>query len=452
MKAQIIKWSVIACLVVVAGVAAFAFRSRWLPGAQRFVSILLQPADAEKQAEDSPSGPASAVQLSEQARKNIRLRTMQVELSTFVKTVSMPALVVERPGRSQLEVTAPLGGQVTRVYPVQGAAVAPGEPLFDLRLTHEELVSAQSELLRSAVEVDVIKREIKRLTSIKLPGAIAGKTVREREYEQQKLEAIINAQRQSLELHGLSREQVDRIVSERKLLQGMTVVAPPLPPDGHQGEPDHPFHVQDLAVKPGQYVDAGSRLCVLADHHELFIEGRAFEQDIASLQQLAEQGWEITATTFSGGEARDPIENLKVFFLADAVETNSRAFHFYVRLPNKLVRDVEDGGHRFVSWLYKPGQRMQLRVPVQEWDKRIVLPVEAVAKDGLETYVFEQNGDHFDRVAVHEEYRDANSVVIEKEARLLGSTIAANAAHDLQMALKKRASGGGGGAHHGHVH
>ena len=82
----------------------------------------------------------------------------------------------------------------------------------------------------------MIKREIKRLTSIKLPGAIAGKTVREREYEQQKLEAIINAQRQSLELHGLSREQVDRIVSERKLLQGITVVAPPLPPDGHQGE------------------------------------------------------------------------------------------------------------------------------------------------------------------------------------------------------------------------
>ena len=451
MKVQIIKWSVIAVVVVSASSVAYALRSRWLPRMQQAVSRLLNPTADAKPSDDSHQGPTGSISLTARAKKNISLQTTVIEPSTFIKMVSMPALIVERPGRSQIEVTAPLGGRVTRVYPVQGAAVMPGDPLFNLRLTHEELVSAQSELLRSAEEVDVIKREIKRLNSISLPGAIAGKTIRQREYEQQKLEAVINAQRQSLELHGLSREQVDGIMKERKLLQDMTVVAPQLPADDHEGEPDHPFNVQHLAVNPGQYIDAGNKLCVLADHHELFIEGRAFEQDIELLQRVAEQGWDLTAMTFSGGQAKDPISKLKVFFLSDAVETNSRAFHFYVRLPNKMVRDVEAGGHRVVRWKYKPGPRMQINVPVEEWKNRVVLPVEAVAKDGVETYVFEQNGDHFDRVPVHVEYRDSASVVIESEARLLGSTIAANAAHDLQMALKKQASGGGD-AHHGHVH
>ena len=49
-------------------------------------------------------------------------------------------------------------------------------------------------------------------------------------------------------------------------------------------------------------------------------------------------------------------------------------------LPNALLRDMtSDDGHRFISWRYKPGQRVQLTVPVEQWKERIVLPVDAVA-------------------------------------------------------------------------
>jgi multidrug efflux pump subunit AcrA (membrane-fusion protein) len=364
----------------------------------------------------------------------------------------MPAIVVERPGQSQIDVTAPLGGSVTKVNVIQGEAVLPGQPLFDLRLTHEELVKAQTEFLQAAEQLDVEQREIARLESVDVPGAIPGKTIRLREYEKQKLEAALNAQRQSLMLHGMTAQQVQQILDDRKLIQGLTVYAPEHPQNGDDHAPGRPFHVQSLKVKPGQYVAAGESLCALADHHTLYVEGKAFEQDIDALTAVAKNDLPISAVLVSGGQTRERVEGLKILYLSDTVETESRAFHFYLQLPNELVRDRNDaGGHRFVAWKFRPGQRLELLIPVEEWSDRIVLPIEAVAVDGAETYVFEQNGDHFDRVAVHVEYRDKDWAVIENDGSLLGATVAVAGAHQMQLALKNQA-GGGADPHAGHSH
>ena len=135
------------------------------------------------------------------------------------------------------------------------------------------------------------------------------------------------------------------------------------------------------------------------------------------------------------------------------MDRQSRAFHFYVALPNRLLRqDKMPDGRRFVYWQFKPGQRTQIRIPVEQWTDRIVLPVEAVAQEGAETYVFEANGDHFDRRPVRVEYRDQDSVVIANDGALkIGSTVAVSAAHQMQLAMKNK-SGGGVDPHAGHNH
>ena len=131
-------------------------------------------------------------------------------------------------------------------------------------------------------------------------------------------------------------------------------------------------------------------------------------------------------------------------YLADKVEPESRALRFYVTLPNRLVReDRQACGRRFVYWQFRPGQRTEIKVPVERWTDRIVLPVEAVAQDGAEAYVFEANGDHFDRRPVRVEYRDQRSVVIANDGSLkLGGLVAESAAHEMQLALKNKAGGG----------
>jgi hypothetical protein len=105
-----------------------------------------------------------------------------------------------------------------------------------------------------------------------------------------------------------------------------------------------------------------------------------------------------------------------------------------------------------MSWKYRPGQRLQLRVPVEEWEQQFVLPVEALAQEGAEYYVFQENGDHFDRIPVHVKYKDQFSVVISNDGSLFpGDVIARRGAHQMQMHLKNQ-SGGAVDPHAGHNH
>lgn len=470
MRPGLVKGLVIAVVLGAVGLLAFLFQDQWRPHLNRLWTASTgsgpaagahntnegqadEPGDEHAGHNHSGHDEANSLELSAQARRNIGLTTARVELKAFVRRVTMPAIVIGRPGRAEVEVTAPLGGQCMRVYAIEGEAVLQGQPLFDLRLTHEELVKAQSEFLRIAEELDVVAREIKRLQSVQVPGAIAGKTVRQREYEQQKLQAVFNAQRQSLLLHGLTEEQVDGILANRKLLQGVTAFTPEHPANGNAGSPGRPYTVRKLLVKPGQYADAGTPLCQLMDYGDLYIQGRGFEQDADELLQAAREGWEVTATRGENNRRGDAMDGLTIAYVENEVDPVSRSLFFYVRLPNEVVLDRRSAdGHRFITWRYKPGQRMKVHVPVERWENRIVLPVDAVAQDGLEYYVFQQNGDHFDRVPVQVEYQDQFSVVIANDGSLFpGDIVATHGAHQLQMALKNK-SGGAPDPHAGHNH
>ncbi|MCU0872832.1 MAG: efflux RND transporter periplasmic adaptor subunit [Pirellulaceae bacterium] len=414
--------------------------------------------DAHGQAEnaDHKHEEAAAVKLSETARENVGLKLAKVERRVFERTITTPAMVVERPGRSAMQITAPLTGVVTRIWPLQGATVPPGQPLFDLRLTHEEVVEAQADFLRTAEELDVLKREIARLDEVARGGAIAGKTLLERQYEQQKLEGVFRAQRQRLLLHGLSSTQVDEIVSKRTLLGALTVSVPDQFDDqgkADKAETSRILQIEELTVTKGQYVRAGDPLCVLADYAKLYIQGKAFEQDATALEKAASSDWRLTAVIQGAGKERQMVPELPIVYLANKVEPESRAFLFYVELPNHVVRTQErPDGHRFSSWQFKPGQRVELLVPVERWTDRIVLPLDAVVQDGVETYVFEQNDGHFDRRAVRVEYRDQYSAVIADDGTLQpGKMVVVSGTYQVHLSLKNK-SGGAPDPHAGHNH
>ncbi len=450
--------------ILAAGGVLAAASPLWLPEAGRLVrsglarggmGAVAESGDHAGRAGDhAQAGPApgAAIKLSAGALRNVGFQPVCIELTRFIKTATMPAMVVERPGRSQIQITAPLTGVVVKIVPTQGAAVEPGAPLFEVRLTYEELVTAQSNLIRTAESLEVVNREIARLQSLG-EGVIAGKRILEQEYERQKLEASLRAERQALLLHGLSERDVASILREHKLFQVITVSAPPHVHDGDDCRADHLYHVRDLPVAVGQQVEAGQVLCVLADHCELYIEGRAFEDDAARLRAAAQHGWDVSATLLVGERATDQIDGLKVLYLADRVDPQTRAFRFYLRLPNQVVLEQTDpNGVRFLDWRFKPGQRMELRVPIEEWDHRIVLPVAAAVEEGAETYLYRQNGDQFERVPVHVEYRDQRSVVIANDGAVFpGDIVAARGAYQMHLALKNK-SGGGVDPHAGHNH
>jgi multidrug efflux pump subunit AcrA (membrane-fusion protein) len=309
----------------------------------------------------------------------------------------------------------------------------------------------------------------------------------ERKYAIQKLESRLAADREALKLHGLNDDQVLGIERDRTLLRTLEIFAPAVAnssdseyrltetplrmvalqsatepnesappaeqPDATRDSVNERVLVlEELNVHQGQAVTAGDPLCVLADYSRLYIEGQAFEQDAPAIVAARQRGWSMTGF-LERNSSETRLDNLPITFVANEVDAEARTLHFYTELRNELLpQPPGSGDNRFVSWKYRPGQRLELAVPVEEWTDQLVLPVDAVAREGAESYVFLQNGRHFDRKPVHVRYRDQSAVVIASGGSVFpGDVVALRGAHQLQMALKNK-SGGAVDPHAGHSH
>jgi multidrug efflux pump subunit AcrA (membrane-fusion protein) len=451
----------------------------------------------------------SSLELTPQARANLGLtpeNVRPIQLTTFWRTISVPAVIVPKPGRSQIVVSSPLSGIVTHVHAVTGEAVMPGDLLFEVRLTYEDLVETQTQYLKIISELEVENREVARLEQAAQSGAISGKSLLDRRYAKEKLEASLRAQREALRLHGLSDRQIDAIGQQGKLLQDLQIVAPdldrhdekeeirlsqsPYRPISMQTRPSlptqtateqfampqsanpqftnpqstnpqaetsqlpqsHPLVIDGSLVHKGQSVAAGEKLCTLSDYTQMYIEGKAFEQDVAAVSSAVQRGWSVSAK-FPDGGGSGPVDGLKIAYVGNSIDPASRKLSVFVELPNEVLSDTTNAeGQRFINWKYRLGQRLELTIPVEQWPNQIVLPVEAVVKDGADWYAFVQNGSHFHRTPVHVQYRDQTSAVIANDGSLFpGDVVAMRSAHQMQMALKNK-SGGGVDPHAGHNH
>lgn len=448
---QKVFWPIV---LIAVGVAAWFTQAQWQPHAQRFMDYIQnKKADSDEEVEEAaPSETPDTLTLSPTAWKNIGLETAMVKPRAFAKVVTVPAMVVDRPGRSNNDITAPMTGVVSQVYPVERQAIEPGMDLFDMRLTHEDVVTAQTDFLAALQSLDVANQELGRLQNIG-EGVIPGKRIIEQRYVRDKAQSEISAKRQSLFLHGISKEQIAKMEQTREVLREITVVAPDYPKNHEHEGIEHQYYVQSIKVNRGESVEAGQLMAQLADHCLLHIEGKAFEDDAQRLVAAAASGSTIQVVPTSGDYETDDVLNLKVQSVANEIDQQSRALKFYLLLPNQLSTPASQSQEKqFVAWKYRPGQRMEAKIPTSSlMENKIVLPPDAVVIEGPNAFVFEQNGDNFDRIDVHVLYRDKDNVVLENDGQLVGSIIAMNGAYEMHLALKNQ-SGGAIDPHAGHNH
>jgi cobalt-zinc-cadmium efflux system membrane fusion protein len=452
------RWPwVLALLTVVAVLGSSVPRGRLVAA---FNALLGRPissstastGDAHDHAHGEPADP-DVIEPSATARKSLDLKFIKVARGDYQRAVSIPAVLSERPGQSEVEVSAPLTGIVTKVYIVQGESVAPGAPLFDLRITHADLLDAQTEFLRSLESLDVINREVARLKKLSDQGTVPSQRLLQMEYDQEKMLAEVKVERQALILHGLLPTQVETIEKDRTLLPQLTVTVPNSSDAPPRADGIPTLVAEYVHVTPGAFVQAGDRLCGLSDHAELYIEGKAFEQDLDRLSQAIASGTKLSATFDHDEAGRETLKGLELLFVSNRVDQKSRTVDFYIRLPNEptITRELS-GSHRFVDWKYRPGRRLHVRVPVETFTDRYVLPAQACVDEGIESYVFVRDGFKFRKRRVNVSYRDQEMVVLDDGSDLkVGEVVVTRGATPLHLALKLQASGGAD-AGHGHHH
>lgn len=122
-----------------------------------------------------------------------------------------------------------------------------------LRVTNEDIVTAQSDYLRTSKSSNVTNRELDRLKALP-EGVIAGKRIIDLNYEKQKLEASLLAEEQALMVHGLTPVQVKEILEQKQLLRTIAINAPDHTHEDDGCRGDHLFHIQTLPVSQGEQV------------------------------------------------------------------------------------------------------------------------------------------------------------------------------------------------------
>ncbi len=422
-------------LVVLGGLAGAGYvtRDRWQP--------YLFPTEPEAHEDDDHDheSPAEKVILSEQARKNLRLTAKPLVPTTHWKTISVPGIVIDRPGFGDRGIVAPATGIVSRFHRVAGETVKPGEPLVTIKLLSETLHLTQTELFKATQDVKLAEEQKKRLASA--GGGVAEARVIEVDNQITRLTVAIKAYRQELLTRGLAAAQIDA-VTQGTFVSELVIPAP-------MAKAATPFEIQDVKVELGQQVQAGQTLCLLSNHQLLSIEGRAFRDESPLLERAVKEGWPVEVD-FDEADARDWPAVEKTFpitYIANTIDPDSRTFRFLLPLENQS-RTVERDGRTQLLWRFRPGQRVRLNVRVEAIPDVFVLPAAAVARDGADAYVFRQNGDTFDRKPVQVVDRTRDVVVVANDGSVPpGIYVAQAAAAQLNRMLKTQSSSVPAGFH-----
>ncbi len=388
------------------------------------------------------------LKLSETARKNLHLVSKSAKPQTYWRTIQIPGVITDRPGFSDRGVTSPAVGTVAEVHAFPGDTVQPGEKLFTLRLFSEYLQNTQTELFRANKELQLIAETKARLDSAAQTGAISAIKIVELDNQARRQQAAIQGFRQDLLTRGLTPPQIDA-VAEGRFVSTLEVVAPPPRSftSDQQAEPldkNPRYEVQELRVDLGQQVQAGQLLSMLSNHQNLYIEGSAFKRESTLLAEVAENSWPIRAefSDDDGSPWQEIGTPLTVRHLANSLDLQSRTLSFFVPLENQS-RSYEKEGQVFVVWRFRPGQRVRLHIPVEEMKNVLVLPSPAVVREGPEAYVFQQNGDLFNRISVNVLHQDRLNVVIDNDGSVTpGLYLAQSSAAALNRVLKTQAASG----------
>lgn len=469
--------------LVAAGGVAWRF---WpsVPHGENATSASGHPQGSHNHAQVPPHGgtPTQALALSDQARQNLELRTEKIALSDYWRSLTVPAEVIEEPGHCEQRITTSIDGFVRKIHILKGQTVYPGDKLFDLELAGGQLAEVQANLLRTVQNLELVNAELARIGPLADQGTIPRRTLLDKQFEQKRLGIQRDTEYQELLIRGLTEEQLAGIIESKTLLRKFTVRVPPAPSRDKADDDDHDddhgetsaqlvkptglteltdythhahgtvYTVEKINVVLGDPVKMGDRLGELALHTMLLIEGRAFEREATVVERVMAQSWPVEAH-FETGDLEPLVrKNLSILSIENALDSAGRTLKFYMPLVNEVFLDREVGGISYRNWRFRPGQKVRLMLPVEFMKDRIVVPLDAVVREGADAYVFRANGRLLERVPVVIEHQDVMNVVLGRGSKVRqGDHIAVNQAYQLNLMLRQAESGGAAG-HHDHDH
>lgn len=318
------------------------------------MSTALVAADTPPSALSQPAQhPAITLDTKQMQAMGIRVAALQRQGGAVL--ANFPAQVIV-PANSEQVVSSPVAGVVQQVLVQANQTVRRGAPL--LRIAGPELGNLQLQLLQASSRAKLARQAAQREQSLFSEGIIPQRRVQESQAALQETSAALNQARAALRFSGMSDAAINRVAASGKLEDSLVLHA------------SQAGVVTNIAVKPGQRVEAASALLQITQTTQLWLEIQVPAAEAAN--------WPI-GTRFKL-QGRDI--SARVISLSPSVSAGSQTLALRAVIETRVET-------------LRPGEIVAASLPAQGTTAGWTVPLAAVAHEGRQAYVFVRSGEGF---------------------------------------------------------
>ncbi|MHB1077735.1 efflux RND transporter periplasmic adaptor subunit [Thiobacillus sp.] len=284
------------------------------------------------------------------------IQTAPLQSQTDSVKASFPAQVIVPPKAEQV-VSSPVAGLVAQLLVQQNQVVRSGDPL--VRLISPELGQLQLQLLQATARATLARQAARREQALFDEGIIPQRRVQEAQAGLKEAEAALNQAKAALRLSGMSSATIERIADSGKPQDSITLAATQV------------GIVTEIAVKPGQRVEAATALLHVAQTDSLWLDIQLPVSENANWPagtKVKVQGRDIAARILSA---------------SPTVSSSSQTVVLRAAVEGKTGQ-------------IRPGEFVTVELPVAATQGSWDVPLSAVAHDGNQAYVFVRTPDGFE--------------------------------------------------------
>jgi RND family efflux transporter MFP subunit len=254
-------------------------------------------------------------------------------------------------------------GKIVSITPKLGDVVKgpgePGGPTVLCVIESNDLAQAKSNWLQAKIQLKIDSDNLARTRELYKANVISEKSVIDAESAVIKDQASLEAAYQQLLIFGLKQNEIDDIEHQiGKQRMDYVITAPR---SGVISEKD---------VSGGEIATPGNNLFVIADTKTLWIVGDVYEKDVSRIK--LGQPMEVFFTS-----EPDRPRLCKINWISPVLDPNTHAVHI------QGVLDNSDG--HILSDMY-----CTIIVTISEGKDSIIVPADAVVRDGTDAFVFVQ--------------------------------------------------------------
>ncbi len=343
------------------------------------------------------------LKLSDEARKNMRLATEEVDLGTIEDIVRLNVALRLPVDRSAFA-SSRIDGKILKIHAAPGQEIKRGDVLAEVHSL--ELDNLQIEYRAAHLRERLLRALLEQLRTLASSGITPRKDLLQLETDHRTQLSTLLSLRRRLAVLGFTEAQLEELGARGQRLPALPVTSPIA------------GRVVDVDVVVGQVVKPEDHLFRIADARTLWAEAKVFEGDFAKVV-LGEAGKEVTIR-LAGLPGREI--SARVSFAAQSMGYHEKILPIFAELKN----DDES---------LRPGMIGEMLVVVGRPEKRVIaVPNRALLSVGGQTVAFVETGKTFKRVPVEVGRRDARYAEAIK-GLFPGDKVAVSGVNELNTAI-----------------